>query len=71
MTNKIRDTHAQENRDPITGAPGAHPIGTGLGAAAGFSITVERLLCVNAHPCRNRRVSRARFGPTRRVLHAL
>ncbi len=23
------------NRDPITGAPGAHPIGTGLGAAAG------------------------------------
>ncbi|MGZ5139155.1 MAG: hypothetical protein ACXWCX_15260, partial [Burkholderiales bacterium] len=35
MTNKIRDTHAQENRDPITGAPGAHPIGTGLGAAAG------------------------------------
>ena len=24
-----------ENRDPITGAPGAHPVGTGLGAAAG------------------------------------
>jgi len=23
------------NRDPITGAPGAHPIGTGLGAAVG------------------------------------
>ena len=23
------------NRDPITGAPGAHPIGTGIGAAAG------------------------------------
>jgi hypothetical protein len=23
------------NRDPITGAPGAHPLGTGLGAAAG------------------------------------
>lgn len=23
------------NRDPITGAPGAHPIGTGLGAAGG------------------------------------
>ena len=29
----IRD--AEENRDPITGAPGAHPVGTGLGAAAG------------------------------------
>ena len=27
------DTNA--NRDPITGAPGAHPIGTGVGAAAG------------------------------------
>jgi len=23
------------NRDPITGAPGAHPVGTGIGAAAG------------------------------------
>lgn len=26
---------ADENRDPISGAPGAHPVGTGLGAAAG------------------------------------
>jgi hypothetical protein len=26
---------ASANRDPITGAPGAHPVGTGLGAAAG------------------------------------
>ena len=25
----------QANRDPISGAPGAHPVGTGLGAAAG------------------------------------
>lgn len=24
----------EPNRDPITGAPGAHPVGTGLGAAA-------------------------------------
>lgn len=31
MTNKI----PEENRDPITGAPGAHPVGTGVGAAAG------------------------------------
>lgn len=30
---KIEDTDA--NRDPITGAPGAHPVGTGLGAAGG------------------------------------
>ena len=26
---------AEANRDPISGAPGAHPVGTGLGAAAG------------------------------------
>lgn len=25
----------EENRDPITGAPGAHPVGTGVGAAVG------------------------------------
>ena len=26
---------ARANRDPLTGAPGAHPLGTGVGAAAG------------------------------------
>jgi hypothetical protein len=26
---------ASANRDPITGAPGSHPVGTGMGAAAG------------------------------------
>jgi hypothetical protein len=31
--NKILDRDA--NRDPITGAPGSHPIGTGVGAVAG------------------------------------
>src|SRR5688572_32678891 len=25
----------EPNRDPISGAPGAHPVGTGLGAAGG------------------------------------
>lgn len=25
----------EPNRDPISGAPGAHPVGTGIGAAAG------------------------------------
>jgi phage tail tape-measure protein len=28
-------TQAGTNRDPITGAPGAHPVGVGLGAAVG------------------------------------
>jgi hypothetical protein len=30
-----KDQRKDENRDPISGAPGAHPVGTGLGAAAG------------------------------------
>jgi hypothetical protein len=29
------DVNVDENRDPISGAPGAHPIGTGAGAAGG------------------------------------
>ncbi|CAA9439732.1 MAG: FIG00348944: hypothetical protein [uncultured Phycisphaerae bacterium] len=43
---KTDDQHRDANRDPITGAPGSHPIGTGVGAglggagaaAAGFAI---------------------------------
>ena len=30
-----KERRKDENRDPISGAPGAHPVGTGLGAAAG------------------------------------
>ena len=30
-----KEERRSENRDPISGAPGAHPIGTGIGAAAG------------------------------------
>lgn len=30
-----RKNKADANRDPITGAPGAHPVGTGVGAAGG------------------------------------
>jgi uncharacterized protein YcfJ len=29
------DEQRDANRDPITGAPGAHPVGTGIGAAGG------------------------------------
>lgn len=32
---KHTDQPQDANRDPLTGAPGAHPVGTGLGAAAG------------------------------------
>lgn len=31
----LNTNEADENRDPISGAPGAHPVGTGVGAASG------------------------------------
>lgn len=34
-TKKQREKKMDDNRDPISGAPGAHPLGTGVGAAAG------------------------------------
>jgi uncharacterized protein (TIGR02271 family) len=36
---KDTDRRTDENRDPITGARGAHPVGTGVGAAAGGAAT--------------------------------
>ena len=35
MTATKTSVDSNQNRDPITGAPGAHPIGTGIGAALG------------------------------------
>jgi hypothetical protein len=34
-TKNLRTDAERRNEDPITGAPGAHPVGTGLGAIAG------------------------------------
>lgn len=34
-TRDIKKTEKDLNADPITGAPGSHPVGTGLGAAGG------------------------------------
>ena len=34
-TEMNKTVEGTENRDPLTGAPGAHPIGTGVGAALG------------------------------------
>jgi len=31
----VKDDSRDANRDPITGAPGSHPVGTGVGAIAG------------------------------------
>ena len=33
--NRVVDERKDANRDPITGAPGAHPVGTGVGSAGG------------------------------------
>ncbi len=35
MKTKTTETSKDENRDPITGEPGSHPVGTGVGAAGG------------------------------------
>src|SRR5215211_7393244 len=35
MKDKDKLDKKDANRDPITGAPGSHPVGTGVGAAAG------------------------------------
>lgn len=35
MSKVLNSELSDTNPDPITGAPGAHPIGTGLGAALG------------------------------------
>src|SRR5262245_40983147 len=35
MGHKTVERDHDDNRDPISGAPGSHPVGTGLGAAAG------------------------------------
>jgi phage tail tape-measure protein len=35
MANDKYDPEKDANRDPITGTPGSHPVGTGLGAAGG------------------------------------
>ena len=34
-----KDSNCDANRDPISGTPGAHPIGVGVGAAAGGAAT--------------------------------
>jgi hypothetical protein len=36
---RAQSTKRDANRDPITGTPGAHPVGVGLGAAAGGMAT--------------------------------
>jgi phage tail tape-measure protein len=35
IDNKSEHRQTDVNRDPISGAPGAHPVGVGIGAAAG------------------------------------
>lgn len=35
MNDETNNKEHDANRDPMTGAPGAHPVGTGVGAASG------------------------------------
>ena len=36
------------NRDPLTGEPGAHPVGVGIGTAAGGAVLLAHLSNINA-----------------------
>lgn len=38
MTNASNSNNGDRNRDPISGAPGAHPIGTGVGGLGGKAV---------------------------------
>ncbi|HEY6555267.1 MAG TPA: hypothetical protein VI669_18055 [Vicinamibacteria bacterium] len=38
MNEKIDQDEPDANRDPLTGAPGAHPVGVGVGSAGGAAI---------------------------------
>jgi len=35
ITKKVTANEGDLNRDPLSGTPGAHPLGTGTGAASG------------------------------------
>ena len=38
MANDTRMNTDDANRDPLTGAAGSHPVGTGIGAVAGAGL---------------------------------
>src|SRR5436853_6114369 len=40
----------EPNRDPITGAPGSHPVGTGIGAAVGGAAATGAVMGTAAGP---------------------
>jgi hypothetical protein len=48
METKKRTDAPERNRDPITNAPGSHPIGTGVGAAAGGAAGIGAAVAAGA-----------------------
>jgi uncharacterized protein (TIGR02271 family) len=47
-SNRTNTTGKDSNPDPITGAPGSHPVGTGVGAAAGGAAGVGAAMAAGA-----------------------
>lgn len=47
-TDSNRSNQPDRNPDPITGAPGSHPVGTGIGAAAGGATGVGAAIAIGA-----------------------
>ncbi|MDB5174250.1 MAG: hypothetical protein JWN51_3023 [Phycisphaerales bacterium] len=48
MDPKVRNDDAQSNPDPITKAPGSHPVGTGIGAAVGGAAGIGGAIAAGA-----------------------
>jgi hypothetical protein len=48
MDTNTRTNDPAQNPDPITGAPGSHPAGTGLGAAAGGAVGIGGAVAAGA-----------------------
>lgn len=63
-TNRIEANEEKANRDPITGEPGSHPIGTTIGTAIGASAGVATAIATGA-------AAGAALGPVGAAIGAL
>ena len=65
MDNDRRNDKPDANRDPLTGEPGSHPIGTGIGsaggAAAGYCASAERMAEGRTAPAEAKPVKRRKL----------
>ena len=51
IKNSPKEVRDDLNADPITGEPGAHPVGTGVGAAGGAAAGARHRQLARGGPC--------------------